>query len=459
MNLQPGQVIAHRFRLMRELGRGGVGAVWLAHQLALDVPCALKFFVGAETDLEQYCRRFEIEAKAAARIHHPNVVRILDTGVWGGRPYIAMELLQGEGLDARLRRRKRLVPTELVAFCCQVGAALTKAHALGIVHRDLKPSNIFLAREQDRIVVKLIDFGIAKASVFSDAADSLTRTQTILGTPAYMSPEQIEGTPPLDGRSDLWSLSVIVFECLTGKLPFDAPTVGDVFSRITYKPIPVPSQMASGLPPGFDAWWARASTRDVTARFQSSAELCEALARALGVGQGALSEADAAWQRISTSAMPAVPTSFQPTLSGQARSSLPRPTRSRGWRVPAAAGLGAVFLLSGLATVLWTTRTRAPRARAADIADEAPPAQRAPASVSAEAAIPASSSEPATSPSPSPSPSLGPAAKPSVVPAPSLSAHAASAVEPTAPASAATASAKPRSRPAGRQKPSSEWGF
>jgi eukaryotic-like serine/threonine-protein kinase len=454
MNLHPSQVIAHRFRLVRELGRGGVGAVWLAHQLALDVPCAVKFFVGADRDLEQYCRRFEIEAKAAARIHHPNVVRILDTGVWEGRPYIAMELLVGEGLDTRLRRRQRLVAAEMVTFCNQVGAALTKAHALGIVHRDLKPSNIFLAREHDRIVVKLIDFGIAKASAFSDSPGSLTRTQTILGTPAYMSPEQIEGTQPLDGRSDLWSLAVIVFECLTGKPPFDAATVGDLFSRITYKPIPVPSHMARGLPPAFDAWWARAAARDVGARFQTSAEFCEALARALGVGHGALSETDAAWQRISTSAMPVVPTSFQPTLSGQARPSSPRPTRSRsGWRLPALVGLvGSVLALAAFGAVFWTTRARPPRPRPADIVSEAPTGMPAPAAASGEVPAPAPSS--AATP-----PSIEPGPEASAQPDPPPSAEPTSTAEPPSVTTAA-ASAKPtRSRPAGRPRQSSEWGF
>src|SRR5262249_47481271 len=142
-------------------------------------------------------------------------------GVWEGRPFIVMEHLQGECLDERLLRRKRLLPSETVAFCTQVGQALAAANAMGIVHRDLKPGNIFLAQVQGRIVVKLIDFGIAKASAFHAAPTPLTQTETILGTPAYMSPEQIEGTRALDGRSDLWSLGVIVFECLTGRLPFE----------------------------------------------------------------------------------------------------------------------------------------------------------------------------------------------------------------------------------------------
>jgi serine/threonine-protein kinase len=412
MHVQPGQVIADRFRLVRELGRGGVGAVWLASQIALDAPCAIKFFIGPEIDLEQYCRRFEFEAKAAARLHHPNVVRILDTGMWEGRPYIAMEFLEGEGLDARLRRRGRLLPNETIVFCYQVGAALMKVHSLGIVHRDLKPSNIFLAREPGRIVVKLIDFGIAKTSAFAVPLSQLTRTQTILGTPAYMSPEQIQGIRPLDGRSDLWSLGVIVFECLTGRLPFEAATLVDVFGRIMYTPIPVPSQVAPWLPPAFDAWWQRAAARDVNTRFQTAAELCDALSRALDPGASA--EADATWWSNSASVLPR-PSSIVPRRMLSSHAGPPGPSSDPPpvWML-VAFGLGGALVTAALAALAWTRF--APASNGESVALEVPSgapllssraAPSAPAKEPEMARSPLTSASSDTAPSSSPAPSVG----------------------------------------------------
>lgn len=454
MNFKPRQVIAQRFRLVRELGRGGVGAVWLAHQIALDVPCAIKFFIGAEADLAQYSKRFELEAKAAAKLQHPNVVRILDSGIWEGRPFIAMELLEGECLDARLRRRGRLLPHETIAFCNQVGSALAMAHGLGIVHRDLKPSNIFLAREHGHIVVKLIDFGIAKQStkqsIFSAAPSPLTHSETIIGTPAYMSPEQIEGTRPLDGRSDLWALAVIVFECLTGQLPFHSTTIGDLFSRIMFKPIPVPSQVSSGLPLAFDAWWARASARDPAARFQSAAELCADLTRALS--RTSVADADLMWMSSSgvgiaplslnhsSSSVPLAPSpnasnagSVQPTLSGHAR---PRDLpQDRGRSRLLLAAVAGGFMVVGFVGVAWLVH-----------GSGAPP----------PAAAPAAGGTPAEPSASLPSPAASSLAAPSAV------ATESAAVVPSATASAepaTTTSSRVKSKGPGKPGQKSEWGF
>ena len=281
-NLQPGAVVAGRFELQRELGRGGMGSVWVAKQLALDTPCAVKFIEAEVATKAPGAReRFEREAKAAAQLRSPHVVQILDYGLWEKQPYIAMELLDGENLAERLMRCGRLTPEETIAVLWQVSRALTKAHAQGIVHRDLKPENVFLVHDDDRDVVKVLDFGIAKTS----AGTSFTRTATgqILGTPYYMSPEQAEGTQPLDFRSDLWSLGVIAFECLVGAPPFESEALGDLLNRIMNKPLPVPSAVAPHVAPGFDAWFARACARPVHERFQSAKELVQALAESLGV--------------------------------------------------------------------------------------------------------------------------------------------------------------------------------
>jgi serine/threonine-protein kinase len=285
ISLQPNVVIAERFRLNRQLGRGGMGSVWHATHLGLDVPCALKFIEGENALLPEAHARFEREAKAAAQLRSPHVVQILDHGVWQGTPYIAMELLDGEDLGKRLLRSGRLAPHEVVKIVSQVSRALAKAHAVGIVHRDLKPDNIFLVRDDDREIAKVLDFGIAKAA--GNVVDgSATKTGAMLGTPYYMSPEQAQGTKAVDHRSDLWSLAVIVFQALTGRLPFESEALGDLLVKIIVTPVPVPSQMAGGLPPSFDAWWARASQRDPAQRFQSAKELADSLAMLFGQSQG-----------------------------------------------------------------------------------------------------------------------------------------------------------------------------
>src|ERR1700690_2316116 len=283
MAIQPAQnvVIAERFRLNRLLGRGGMGSVWHATHLGLDVPCAVKFIEGEGAQVPEVQARFEREAKAAAHLRSPHVVQILDHGVCEGTPYIAMELLDGEDLGKRLARVGRLAPHELLTIVTQVCRALTKAHSHGIVHRDLKPDNIFLVRDDDREIVKVLDFGIAKATG-AGAPGTSTRTGAMLGTPYYMSPEQAQGTKAVDARSDLWALAVIVFEALTGRRPFESEALGDLLMKIIVAPLPLPSQVASDVLPAVDAWWARASQRDPARRFQSAKELCDGLRLAFG---------------------------------------------------------------------------------------------------------------------------------------------------------------------------------
>jgi serine/threonine-protein kinase len=287
MPIVPAQnvVIANRFRLNQLIGRGGMGSVWQATHLGLDVPCAVKFIEGEGAASPEIHARFEREAKAAAQLRSPHVVQILDHGVCEGTPYIAMELLDGEDLGKRLTRLGRLPPHELIGIVTQVCRALTKAHAAGIVHRDLKPDNIFLVRDDDREIAKVLDFGIAKAAG-AGGVGSNTRTGAMLGTPYYMSPEQAQGTRAVDFRSDLWSLGVIVFEALAGSRPFESEALGDLLMKIIVGPIPAPSQVSRDMPPGFDAWWARASQRDPALRFQSAKELCDSLAMAFGRSAG-----------------------------------------------------------------------------------------------------------------------------------------------------------------------------
>jgi serine/threonine-protein kinase len=241
----------------------------------------VKFIEGEFAQMTEAQSRFEREAKAAASLRSPHVVQILDHGIWDGTPYIAMELLDGEEFGKRIHRLGRMQPAEVVRIIGEVGRALTKAHAVGIVHRDLKPENIYLVKDDDREIAKVLDFGIAKAT--NNAIEgSSTKTGAMLGTPYYMSPEQAQGIKAVDHRSDLWSLGVIVFQALTGRLPFESEALGDLLVRIIVAPVPMPSEFVKDLPPTFDQWWAKASQRDPNMRFQSSKEFCESLSSVFG---------------------------------------------------------------------------------------------------------------------------------------------------------------------------------
>jgi serine/threonine protein kinase len=281
MKLVENAVVAGRFRLNRLIQRGGMGSVWHATHLGLDIPCAVKFVKGELLDQEDVISRFEREAKSAAQLRSPHVVQILDHGVCDGTPYIAMELLDGEDLEQRLQRVGRLAPEELHKVMSEVCRALSKAHAMGIVHRDLKPANIYMVRDDDHEITKVLDFGIAKTRV-NELTGSATKTGAMLGTPYYMSPEQAQGTKTVDFRSDLWSLAVIAFQCLTGQLPFESEALGDLLMKIMVAPIPVPSQIAP-VPATFDRWWAKAASRDSAERFQSAKEFSDALAVVCGI--------------------------------------------------------------------------------------------------------------------------------------------------------------------------------
>ncbi len=270
IDLVPGAVIAGKYRLEREIGRGGMGSVWSARHLQLDTLVALKFVDPGSAAADAHLR-FEREAKAAAQLRSPHVVQILDHGVDGELPYIAMELLEGEDLGERLRRAGRLSIPEASRIFGQAAKALRRAHDAGVIHRDLKPSNIFLARFDEDEVVKLLDFGVAKLRRLEmDPQNPATQTGVIFGSPTYMSPEQARGNKAIDHRSDLWSLAVILFRALTGQKPFEANSIGDLVIKLCIEPPPVPSRIATDLPPEIDRFFERAFARDPDQRFPSA---------------------------------------------------------------------------------------------------------------------------------------------------------------------------------------------
>jgi eukaryotic-like serine/threonine-protein kinase len=274
-----GTVIAGRYRLTAPLSRGGMASVWRAEHLALGSPIAIKLIDPDLVEHDEARARFDQEARAAAALRSPHVVQILDHGVDKDLPFIAMELLDGESLAARIYRLGKL-PLEHTARIFQdVARAIKKAHDLGIVHRDLKPDNIFLVLNEDQEIAKVLDFGIAKAlHPFGDWKGG-TRAGVLIGTPQYMSPEQAQGMP-IGPATDLWALGVIAFECVCGCLPFPSENPGELVVQICANPLPVPSQVAS-VPPRFDAWFTRACHREPESRFSSVKELADTLVEVL----------------------------------------------------------------------------------------------------------------------------------------------------------------------------------
>ncbi|MBI4704702.1 MAG: protein kinase [Deltaproteobacteria bacterium] len=319
--LASGAVVLSRYRLERELARGGMGSVWAGHDQKLRRPVAIKLMrPEAWVSSPDARARFEREAMAVAQLQCPHVVQIYDYGVERSTPLIVMELLEGEDLRQRLQRRRRLTLDATAAIMGQAAKALSEAHAAGIVHRDLKPGNLFLARGRHDEVVKVLDFGVAKADLAADHAKEDTKQGAILGTPQYMSPEQARGAANIDHRADLWSLGVIVYQCLTGRLPFLGESAADVIVKICTEPAPPPSSIVPDLPPDVDAFFHKALARAPHERFGSAREMAAAFARVSPLSfpslnmpeprpdiAAALEEAKSAVMRAPVREMPPVP--------------------------------------------------------------------------------------------------------------------------------------------------------
>jgi serine/threonine-protein kinase len=282
--MQQGSLLAGKYRLESLLGEGGMGAVWRAEHLDLHAPVAVKLLNPIIAATSDGLSRFHREATAAASLRSPHVVQILDRGVDEAtrQPFIVMELMEGESLAGRIARQTRLSPARTATVVTHIARALARAHEAGIVHRDLKPDNVFLIRNEDEEIAKVLDFGIAKTQAHKLGGDVGTRTGAVMGTPYYMSPEQISGAKGVDFRSDLFALGVIACECLTGRRPFDADSIGGLALKICVEPIPRPSELGQ-VPPGFDAWFERAVSRDPAGRFRSAREMAEELRRVCGV--------------------------------------------------------------------------------------------------------------------------------------------------------------------------------
>ena len=302
----PGEVIAGRYTISNVIGSGGMGVVLAGMHLELGERVAIKFLHRQHAALSN---RFFREARAAARIRSEHVVRIFDVGrLPSGEPYIVMEYLEGEDLGARLIKMGPMEPRWVVDVVLDVCQALAEAHAAGIVHRDLKPANIFLTKSPGRDdLVKLLDFGVAKVP----ESGAITKTASLLGSPVYMSPEQLMAARDVDARADIWSLGVILWELLTGKLPFEGDSLVHLAIVIRERPTPQIRDERPDVPEALEAVITRCLAKDRNDRFRDVGEFAVALAP---FASPALSLSISRIQRVLADARRQAPTELAATL-------------------------------------------------------------------------------------------------------------------------------------------------
>ncbi|WP_437668758.1 protein kinase domain-containing protein [Sorangium sp. So ce131] len=440
-----GQQVTSTLKLSRQLGKGAMGSVWVADHLALGTQVAVKFMSPAYAEQGGFVERFRREAMAAAQIKSPHVAQVFDHGVTpDGAPYIVMELLEGEDLKRRIERLGVLAPTEVALIVGQTAKALGRAHQLGIVHRDIKPDNIFLLDVEGEPFVKVVDFGVAKRVQGGAAGElGMTSTGSVLGTPLYMSPEQLLSAKHVDYRADLWGLAVVAYHALTGQVPFRGETLGALSVVLHTGIFTPPSAVRPELSPAIDAWMKKALQLDPAARFSSARQMAEALSGAvLGVSHVSFttegsSLGDPTTSRPSATPAPSQPVSFGPpppssSPPGARLSSTGTPGRtlagmstsgqgsSRRWAPALAAAALALGALLSVVVFLITRSTQAPPV------------------------TPTSEEQPLQQPTPAAPPEALPGAKPGSVVAPAP----ASAAAAPAPAPAGDAAAVPASAPA-----------
>lgn len=286
--LEPGRVVAGRYRVEKRIGEGGMGAVYLVRHVHTDESLALKVLHAHVLKDDSAVERFRREARAPARIASEHVARVTDADTapdLDGAPFYVMELLRGRDLERIVAEDGPLSPVLLVEYLHQAARALDKAHAMGIVHRDLKPENLFLTeREDGSPCIKLLDFGIARLWETDAPGQMKTQSGYVFGTPAFLSPEQAMGNVDAVGpTTDVWALGLLVFKVLVGREFWGAQNMAHLYAMILSEPIPAPSTRGSTFGPAFDAWFAKCLAREGANRFPSAGAAVQALAEALGV--------------------------------------------------------------------------------------------------------------------------------------------------------------------------------
>ena len=376
MGLEPGTLVAGRYRIVRELGRGGMGSVYVAEHVNTGGLWALKVMHGNDHLAEERAARFRREARASARIVSENVVRVTDADVAAeleGAPFIVMELLDGEDLDRLLATRHHLPPEEVVSILVQVGRGLDKAHAAGVIHRDLKPENVFMHRRDDgSTIAKVVDFGISKVLRPDEdpSMASVTSSGQIMGTPLYMSPEQARGkTSEIGPATDVWAIGLMAYRMLSGTNYWNSDSLANLFFQILTEEKELPSKRSAMVGPLFDSWFLKSCSLNPQGRFPTVGAQVSALSVALlgtpvvlsqtpptGLAPPAPTEA----QRIATDPTLLHSDASPPTAAtstGVAASVAPSSPRRSRFAVVAAAsvflGLGGLSVMRG-----WSTSAR-----------------------------------------------------------------------------------------------------
>jgi serine/threonine-protein kinase len=407
--LAPGALVAGKYRVERVLGQGGMGMVLAAQHVTLGTPVALKVLLPLMQQHQEVLDRFLREAQAAANLRGDHIARVIDVGtVADGSPYMVMEYLNGTDLAGLLEQRGPLPVGDVVDYVLQAIEAIAEAHSIGIVHRDLKPANLFLTQRPGGVAwIKVLDFGISKLVSPGEERKDLTRTTTSLGSPLYMSPEQLRSARSVDTRADIWALGVILFELLTGECPFEGDSVPALSLTIALEPPRSLRGLRPDVPAELEAVVLRCLQKERDARFPDVAQLARALlphgvsraGRAAAENAIRILNANAedplpASQALATQAAPAPQQSTNLTFSAtQTRRNTPAIALGLVLFLVIAAGmLGAAVWL--LRSRLWSEPSAPDVAAAADVTSSSTATAYAPALGAPSAAAPASSSAP-----------------------------------------------------------------
>jgi eukaryotic-like serine/threonine-protein kinase len=391
--VREGDILAGKYRIDKILGAGGMGVVVAAHHIQLDERVAIKFLLPDALGNQEAVARFAREARAAVKIKSEHVARVIDVGTLEtGAPYMVMEYLEGGDLAARVHQQGPLPVEQAVEFILQACEAIAEAHALGIVHRDLKPANLFCIRRADNMLsIKVLDFGISKVTGMSGSGPdmSMTKTTAVMGSPLYMSPEQMQSSRNVDARTDIWALGIILYELLAGEVPFCADTMPELCMQILVGS-PAPIAMRRGdIPPGLEQVIAKSIQKDRGHRYANVAEFAMALSpfgprrarasveRIARVIQGAgLSASALALPPSSDTSIPPPPAPTVATWGGTA------PGSKAGVPIVVWIGLGGVLAIAGVVVAMLVIKKTTPQVTQATVV-------QAPATTQAAAPTPA----------------------------------------------------------------------